>query len=187
MLKFNHKFKNNERNLALELCQKILPNTSTPIFLCVGDSKIVSDCLGPTVGELLKTKHNINGFVYGDLRNNVNKENLPFYLNFIKENHLQNPVIVIDAGLNTLENVGLVKITTNNVLLGSYKNNEPIKTQNSINIIGYINTTGINSLLFLKSVQLKTVLEMSNFIANSIDLSLKFITQLQQNNAVENF
>lgn len=174
---FEYGYKKNAIHLGYKLAEKLLNFKSPPVFLCVGHSYVLSDCLGAVVGELLSKKHNINAYVYGNLKHNVNSSNLLYYVNFIQKTHPNSPIIVVDSALGDIVNIGQVKLTDKAQIAGFTNKNASL--YGNACILGYVNTTKVNSLMFLKSVKLKTILEMASFIANSINIAMYVYSKSQ--------
>ena len=181
MQSYNHIIKSNISKLAFNICNELLTHKNPPVFLCVGSSKFVADSLGPMVGQLLTKKHNIKTFVYGNLKHNVNNYNIITYVNFIKQHHVGAPLIVIDSCLDALNQVGLIKFNKGKTLVGGYTN-ATAKYVGTYSVLGVVNTTGINSYLFLKSITLQTAINMATFVAESINYAFALYTKLKQDN-----
>ena len=181
MKSYNYKNKKNVNSFAFDLCNYMLGYHQKPVFLCIGDTTLVSDSLGALVGQLLVKKLNVNAFVYGNLKHNITNQNLNTYLDFIKHHHPQAPIIVVDSALSKLSDVGLVKLNDGGCIVGGYTNKNAFVV-GTLSILGIVNTTGINSLLFLKSVTLQTAIQMAHFIAHSISKSVLLCNQLKKHN-----
>lgn len=178
MKTYNPNITENTTILAFDICNEMLKTATLPIFMCVGTSKVVADCIGPLVGHLLTEKYNISTFVYGNLKNNITLDNVNFYYDFIKNTHKNSKIYVIDSALGELENVGLVKFNKGAIYLGGhFTQNNPLVGH--YNLLGVINTTGVNSLLFLKNTKLNTCLKMAHYIAASINYAFMLYNKLK--------
>jgi len=144
---YNYKMTTNIQNFGFDLCNEMLKNNNLPVFMCIGSAFVVSDSIGPVVGSLLTNKYNIETYVYGNLKNNITKENLNNYYNFIKKKHLNSKIIVIDSGLSELDKIGLVKFNKGSIYTGAeninYSDNAE-HTNNAGNTNHYNNTTYTN-------------------------------------------
>lgn len=78
------------------------------VFLCIGTPALTGDCLGPTIGSLLRIYS--NAFVYGTLRQPVHAMNLCWAIDIIKRYHKNAIVVAIDAALGTPEQAGFITI-----------------------------------------------------------------------------
>ena len=162
----------NKKRLGLEISQIMMSSKDNPIFLCVGSDRIVGDCMSPMVGELIKKHIGEKALVFGTLSNPINYKNLDKVLSKIKEIYPNNPLIVIDSVLGKSDEIGFVKLNKGGLVLGG-EFHEGIKAGN-YHIVGVVNSSGINSLTFLKSVRLKKVMEMSKFIADGIKYAIRY-------------
>lgn len=166
----------NKNLVAISLTNELLLAREKPVFLCVGSDKVVGDCLGVLVGELLKTKYKINGFIYGDLDNSVNAKNLKETIKKIKNNHPKSPIVLIDAILGEVDEVGQIKFYKSGAIPGGEFNSGTMVGDYSI--LAVVNAKGMDSLNFIKSVRLKTVVGMAEFVAESIFRAYKFAQNL---------
>lgn len=167
-------FEPNATHLGYDLANFLLPYSHNPVFVCIGHSKVLSDCLGCVVGQLLTNK-NIPYYVYGNLTHNISYDQFEKTLQFIAFHHFGSPIVLIDSGLGQPADVGRVVLTTQ-ARVGAFSHSAA-KVKNHISLLGMVNTQGINNLLFLKSVKLKTVLHMANFIAHSIEIAMEIVAQ----------
>lgn len=182
MRRYNHQIKSNVSQMAFDICSKIVDSNTPPVFMCIGDSRFVSDCLGPLVGHLLAEKYNISAFVYGNLNNNITKQNADEYYKFIRKNHCNSKIIVIDSAMSEFEHLGAVSFNNSGALIGALNGLPSLVGDYSI--LANVATTGINSLMFLRSQKLKNVLSIAEFIASSVNFSLKLTKKLKANKKV---
>lgn len=170
-----------KQQFAFKFANEFL-NKNELVFLCVGSSRVVADCLGPLVGELLKHKYKINHPVYGCLENNVNKNNLALYASFIKETYPNHRVVVVDCALGKLEEMGSLRFKKGGCIPGGGLSNTTT-ILGDYSMLGILNMVGINSLLFLKSYKLKEIMESANFIAEGIFNGTQLIKKIKVENA----
>lgn len=161
-----------KRELALNLSSFLMSKRVKPVFLCVGSDKVVGDLVGVLVGEMLLKKHHINAFVYGSLDYAVTSKNLPEVIRYVKQNHLNSPVIVVDGILGKFDEIGMIKYYPFGSVPGGQFNKGALVGDYSI--LGVVETSGINSLNFLRSVKLKTVVDVATFIADAIAMAFRF-------------
>ena len=83
----------NEFSKIVSLYRKSAPI----VIVCVGSTKILSDCFGPIVGHILCEKHNLNAYVYGTLASPINAVNLISSLEEIKQRHEKSKIICVDS------------------------------------------------------------------------------------------
>lgn len=162
---------NLKKELAFSLASFLMGKKGKPVFLCVGSDKVVGDLLGVVVGEILQKKYHIDAHVFGSLEYSVNARNLPIVVDYIRKNY-NSPIIVVDGILGELNEVGFVKYYPSGTIPGG----EFGKGQyvGDYSILGVVDTSGVDALTFLKSVRLKTIIDVANFIADSINLAYKF-------------
>ncbi len=170
------KYEKNKNLLAVELVTQLINKRSKPVFLCVGTDKVVGDSLGALVGEILKYKYQINGYIYGTLDHNITANNLAETIKEIKAIHPDSPIVLIDGILGQLDEVGQVKYYPS----GAYPSGEYGAGYyvGDYSILAVVNCKGMDSLTFVKSVRLKTIITMAEFIADSINRAYKFSQNL---------
>ena len=170
------KYDKNKNLVAMSLVNELLTKEEKPVFLCVGTEKVVCDSVGVVVGEILKTKYKINGYVYGDFDNNVTAKNLLETVKNIKIQHPNSPIVLIDGILGENHEIGQVKfypygaipsgVFHKGCLIGDYS------------ILAVVDNKGIDGLSLLSSVKLGVVIRMAEFIAESIVRAYKFAQNL---------
>lgn len=170
------KYEKNKNLLAISLVNKLLNCREKPVFLCVGTDKIVGDSIGAIVGELLKSKYKIDAHIYGNLDKNITASNIEMTVNKIKNIHPYSPIILVDGILGELEEVGQIKFYPHGAIPSGQFNRGVFVGDYSI--LAVVDTKGVDTLNFLKSVKLKTVYEMALFIAESIVRAYKFSQNL---------
>jgi len=172
----NPKYDKNQNLVAISLVNEILPSKYKPVFLCVGTDRVVCDSLGAITGELLKNKYNINAYIYGDLDFNINAENLEKTIGHIKKIHPNSPIVLIDAILGNLDEVGFVKYYPQ----GAYAKGEFHKGVyvGDYSILAVVGAKGIDGLNILKNVKLKNIVLQAEFIAGSINIAYKYSQHL---------
>ena len=83
-------------------------------FVCIGNSSIIGDSLGPLVGTYLS---NIYGFnnnikIFGTLDNNIN-----FFNVFEFDNYKNSYIVLIDSALGNSNNIGNIIIDSGQLVL----------------------------------------------------------------------
>lgn len=161
-----------KQTLALELCTFMLKQKQKPVFLCIGSDKVVGDMVGVLVGEMLKNKYRINAHIYGTLSYAVTNKNLQEIVKKVKKEHNGSPIVIVDGILGKTEEIGQIKhYAFGSVPAGAFNKGKLI---GDYSILGVVDSSGIDKMLFLKSVKLKTVVDMAQFIAESVNLAYKF-------------
>jgi Protein of unknown function (DUF1256). len=124
----------------------------------------MGDSVGPTVGELLIKKYNLQCFVYGTGDHSVNGKNLGEYVEHVKSVHSGAPVIAVDACLSDVEKVGTVKVLGGGVnprrALTGRKN--PV---GDVGVLGVVGDSSDGALCSLLSVHGVNTLKLCDKIA----------------------
>ncbi|MDD4211147.1 MAG: spore protease YyaC [Clostridia bacterium] len=152
-------------NLVYALANKLCKLNSKPVIICLGTDKVIADSLGPIVGHLLTTKYNIKTYVYGSLKRTVNSTNLEYYFSHINKTHKNQNLLVIDAGLGSLEQVGKINVTDGGII--PY-NNSYYKKIGDISVTGIVLEKGLLEKMQLRQTKLNFVSEMAEMIAKVI-------------------
>lgn len=169
------KEKMDSNQLSNDLLKNLI-GKSQPVFLCVGSSRCVSDCLGPIVGELLIKKYNISAFVYGNMDTNVTVKNIDEFVSFIRKEHPLSPIVLIDSSVGNEDEVGMVKFCKGGVIPGGYTH-QRTQILGDYSLTSIVTTTGTDQLIFLRSTTLKMVWKTSLFIADAIS---KFLNKAER-------
>lgn len=170
----------NKLKFAFKFSEMLITNNyNYPIFLCVGNSQVVGDLFGPLCGETLKNKYKLKT-VYGDLTNNITAKNIKTVYNNIKNTYPLSPVIVLDAAVTELEDVGKVSLCDYGCL-PAYNNNKMV--MGDISVLAQVNIVGISDFMFLKTVKYGSVVSAVNFVCEAIikGLTLKNIYEKNSN------
>lgn len=155
------KFNNNRDELlkfSYELFKKI-NMYGPPVILCVGSDKWVCDSLAPIVAEKLKKEYCISAYVYGGLDYNINAKNLIQAVNYIETIHPNSTIVLVDATLG--EEVGVIELKEG--CFAGMGKCLPIRKIGAISVLGVVGKT--KHKFDLNSTRLKTIVELSNFIA----------------------
>ena len=152
-------------NLVYALAAKLCKFKTKPIIMCLGTDKVIADSLGPIVGHLLTTKYNIKTYVYGSLKRTVNSVNLETYCSHINKTHKGQTLLVVDAGLGNLEQLGSININAGGVI--PY-NNCYYKKIGDISITGIVLEKGFLRSMQLRQTKLNFISEMAEVIAKVI-------------------
>ena len=71
-----------------------------PIVLCLGNDRVIEDCMGPLCGSYL-VKNGYPNFVYGCLQANIDASNIKEAYEFIKKTHPAQKLLIIDASVSS--------------------------------------------------------------------------------------
>lgn len=172
----------NIRKMAFEMLEKVLDYGEDPVFLCVGNSSVVGDMLGPMVGDKLINQYNIDCPVFGTLDDNVKASNFLYTWSNIKNKYPLRPIIIVDSSLGDDNSVGYTKFCPYGCIPASFSNS---KIYGNCSILGTVNSVGISQIMLLKTVKYSMIRDMSDFVAKVIVECLK-IMKIIKNNSNKN-
>jgi len=88
------------------------------MFICIGTNKLISDSLGPKVGDILTDNFEKNNKVevLGTMKTPIHYQNAPIFLDYIKK--LDNKIVLIDSALSNIGNIGEIYIQTGGLEIG---------------------------------------------------------------------
>lgn len=137
-----------------------------PIIICVGTDLVIGDSLGPLVGTLLKTKCK-NNYVYGTLDFPITAKEISCVKKHLKKLHPNGAIIVIDAAVGDINDVGLIRVL-NNGLMPGLGVNKKLGKLGDISILGIVaQKTKKNEHLF-NFTRLNFIYKMAEIISNGI-------------------
>lgn len=148
------------------------------VFLCIGSDRIIGDCLGPFVGQLLDSYTSPGVFVYGTLSDPVHAMNLTQISHQIQLHHPDSLVIAVDASLGQKKHLGYVAINNGSLYPGAavQKKLPPV---GDIYITGIVNTSGVLAQLTLQTTRISTVISLADTIARGLLPVLKLSDFIQ--------
>jgi len=143
----------------------------SPVILCIGSDRVIGDALGPLVGYLLTSVHNVGAYVYGSLASPVTALNLVSAIDFIKRRHPSSMVIAIDSSIGDEKEIGRIKAVKGGIYPGS-------AVGKSLPYVGDISITAIVShrrspAQALSNVRLGLVHSLATQIAHALSQSIK--------------
>lgn len=150
------------------------------LFLCVGDSNIIGDSLGPLIGTFIKNNKNIifpkkKIEVIGTMKNPIGYNSLDVYIN--KNNKIKeknNTFIIIDSALGSKKHIGKVIIDRSSLYAGNGINEGKI-IKGDVLIRGIVGKNYNDNMLNsreLKNIQAK---EIDNIASKIIINILPFL------------
>lgn len=149
-----------------EAIRKEISNEQT-VYMCIGTEKVFSDSLGPRVGSLLNENLGEPAFVYGLRNQNITAENLLYSYNFIKALHPNSKIVVIDAAVGTVDQIGKVQICNGGIAPGA-ATNKNLPSVGDVGIVGIVAEKGMNDFYSLNSSKDRLVGSVAQFIAEAI-------------------
>ena len=165
MLEVSIYSQSDKRRLSEELKSQIC-NKPT-VYMCIGTEKVFSDSLGPRVGTLLNDNLERAAFVYGLRDQNITAENLLYSYSFIKALHPNSKIVVIDAAVGTMEQIGKVQISKGGIAPGA-ATNKNLPAVGDVGIIGIVAEKGMGDFYSLNSSKDRLVSSVAQFIADAI-------------------
>ena len=140
---------------------------SQPVYMCIGTEKVFSDSLGPRVGTLLNENMQFPSFVYGMHEQNITAENLMYSYNFIKTLHPNSPIVVIDAAVGSIEQIGKIQLSDGGIIPGA-ATNKNLPSIGDLGIVGIVAEKGMGDFYTLNSEKDRLVGKVAQFIADAI-------------------
>lgn len=138
-----------------------------PVFMCIGTEKVFSDSLGPRVGTMLNEQMTNPAFVYGLCEQNITAENLLYSYNFIKSLHPCSPIVVIDAAVGSVDQIGKIQLCDGGIIPGA-ATNKNLPVVGDVGIVGIVAEKGMGDFYTLNSAKDKLVGKVAQFIAEAI-------------------
>lgn len=164
-----------KKEFAMMLASKM--DDSIPIFVCIGSDRVVSDMIAPMVAEML-VKNRVEAYVYGRLNNPIVSSNLNSAMRYIEGKHKDNKIIVIDAGVGNLSDIGSVKLNSCGCIpAGVYGANA--RVYGDISIMPIVSTIGLQDKMFLQCARVKVVYDLARNIADSILMAVDIARRLK--------
>lgn len=153
-----------------QLLNACCPDTSAPVFVCIGTDLVTGDSLGPMVGSVLRCSPDFPYMVYGTLSRPVHAVNLADTMTEVASRHPGSPVIAIDASLGTRKHLHYITIAPGSLSPGAGVN-KFLGTVGDISITGIINISGEYAHMILQTTHPSTVMFMAECIAKGILLA----------------
>ncbi len=165
---FNVKDKYIDDELSVAI--KKLTKNEIPIIVCVGSDLVLGDSLGPLVGTFL-SKKGLKTYVYGTLKCPVTAKEARYVKDYILKTHPDKKVIVVDAAVGKMEDVGVVRVANRGVKpgLGVEKNLEMI---GDMSIVGVVAEKTKENFKLFNLTRLSFVYRMAESIAKAILMSV---------------
>lgn len=146
------------------------------VFLCIGTDRATGDCLGPLVGNRLKSL-SPSANIYGTLETPVHAANLQETLDEIFAIYTQPFIIAVDACLGNADRIGYI-----NVRPGSLKPGTALKKTlpavGDFHVSAVVNVGGFFEHMVLQNTRLFIVYKMSDIIAKGLYLArVKYLSR----------
>lgn len=139
------------------------------VYLCIGTDRATGDCLGPLVGNRLRSLMP-SAHVFGYLEKPLHALNLADTMQDIYSRYINPLVIAVDASLGDCEKVGFLTIKRGPLAPGlALKKHLP--RVGDIHIIGTVNVSGFCHHLVLQNTRLFLVYRMAEATARALFLA----------------
>lgn len=164
----------------LHILSEHFSHDQTLVILCIGTDRATGDCLGPLVGEQLKSrlhfsKDHLSCIVFGNLETPVHAVNLEETIEHIYKSFDNPYIIAIDASLGTTSHIGYATVSPNAILPGKGVQKK-LPAIGDLSITGIVNLSGFAGSALLQSTRLFTVMQLSKMISNGICYALRNYT-----------
>lgn len=136
------------------------------VILCIGSDRATGDCLGPLVGNHLKSVLPEIA-VYGTLECPVHAMNLEGTVETIYEKYNDPFIIAIDASLGIPEHIGYATVSSTPLIPGKGVNKK-LPAIGNLSITGIVNVAGFPNSVLLQSTRLHIVMTLANCIGSAI-------------------
>lgn len=166
-----------------EVLWETIDACSEIIILCVGTDRSTGDCLGPLVGQRLKTMENEVIRVYGTLDDPVHAKNLKETMEEIEYKYEKPFIIGIDACLGKTESIGCIVVEKGPVKPGAGVNKK-LPPVGDIHVMGIVNVGGFMEYMILQNTRLSLVMKMAEIISAGISYNLIKLVIDKQEKAV---
>lgn len=165
------------QDLQKQMNSYMYQNFSEIVILCVGSNKIIGDCIGPMVGQMLKNilKEEKNIIIYGNMKETLNFKNARQVIENVFEIYKKPFVITIDSALGTKEMLENIIISTGWMKIGNSLGRS-ICYYSHINIKGVVGkkkNTLRENIETLKKVNPTLVIELSETITNTLNQTIQ--------------
>ena len=164
---FNSLKRNNSDEISKTI--SLLYNTDKPVIICVGSDLVVGDSLGPIVGTKLNEKLQGKAFIYGTLQSPITAKEISVIQAEIKKLHPFSKILVIDAAVGSVEEIGYVKINQTGIKPGLGVNKD-LPLIGDVSIIGVVSDKKEKNLNF--STRFSLVYALIGDIVNGIEKAL---------------
>ncbi len=167
MNQFTYNYGNIEASNGLSKGLKALFKTQYPVIVCVGSDLAVGDTLGPLVGSELNDKLKGKAYVYGTLESPITAREVSVIYKSINKLHPKSKILVIDAAVGDVNDIGIIKLTDNGIKPGQGINKNLDKI-GDVSIIGILSDKSNKGIAVYNETRFSLVKKMSVIIINGI-------------------
>lgn len=157
-------------NVFRGLMRRCCAETQTPVFLCIGTDRATGDCLGPLLGDKLRTLA-LPFPIYGTLEHPVHARNLVSTVQLIEDSYPDPFIIAVDASLGSSDHIGYITLGAGSLKPGAGVSKE-LPNIGHMFITGIVNQAGEADQMLLQTTRLQIVMQLTNHIFQGIQLGL---------------
>jgi len=139
------------------------------VYLCIGTDRATGDCLGPLVGNRLRTLLP-SAHIFGCLEEPLHAVNLEATMHHINQTYADPLIIAVDAGLGASEKVGFLSIKRGSLAPGLALKKQ-LPRVGDFHIVGTVNVSGFCEHLVLQNTRLFVVYKMAEAVARALFLA----------------
>ena len=166
-----------KKKFSLMLAGEIM--CELPIFVCIGSDRVVSDMIGPLTAEIMVKKYNIEAYVYGRLHNPIIAKNIKSAFRFLEKNYPNRQIIVVDAGIGNLSDIGSVKLNKGGCIpAGAFGGNKVV--YGDVSIMAMVSMLGINEKTFLSCAKFNVIYNLAQNLAECINNAVKISNYIRK-------
>lgn len=159
---YDFKMENCANFITLALEKFVIKPVFSIALVFIGSDGNVGDSLGPLCGELIDVK-SAKVLTYGSLKSPITAKEVPFLANFIKKAHPDTLVIVVDAAVGKIEDLGVIKVQNEGIKPGLGVDKD-LPKMGDISVIGVLGQKTGEKNCF-KTLRLSVVYKMAQVIA----------------------
>ena len=142
-----------------------------PVIVCVGTDRVVSDMIAPLTAEYLVAKQ-IPAYVYGRLANPITNRNLHSAFRYIHDSHKGKQIIVIDAGVGKMCDIGKVRVNRGGIIPAGVFGGSRVM-YGDVSIMPIVSTLSIDAKTFLSCAKFNVVNNTAKSLAECISMALQ--------------
>ncbi len=146
---------------------KLIYKTPSPVIICFGSDLAVGDSLGPIIGSELKDKLQGKAYVYGSLESPITAKEVKTVFNTVNNLHPKSKILVIDAAVGDVNDVGKIKIKDSGIKPGEGINKD-LEKIGDVSIIGIVSNKKNPKNAIYNETRFSLVKKISNVIIKGI-------------------
>ncbi|MCM1042683.1 MAG: spore protease YyaC [Corallococcus sp.] len=136
------------------------------VFVCIGTESVISDSLGPQVGEIINENAD-RAYVYGLPQKNITAQNLERCFDAIRILHQNSKIAVIDAAVGSKNQIGEIQIDDMGIYPGA-ATGKNLKKVGDVSIVGVVAQTDMTDFYSADKSKRSFVKQLAQVIGQSI-------------------